>query len=312
MSSVPQIVDPNRDITTLVNTSQMTKHFPDEVVCEFGKHINKLRDLHALSLTSKHFFVTIFKNTFPAWSSLLASHFPSSFPMNPPQPLHLPLYRSLKAIDSNIRTGTHQLRILSGHQGAVSCLTVKDQILFSGSGDNTIKIWDIENGKEIRTLNGHQAPVCCLTVQDGILFSGSSDNTIKIWDIESGTELKTLAGHQAPVCCLTVQDGILFSGSSDNTIKIWDIENGKELRTLNGHAGYIESLTVQDGILFSGSYDRTIKIWDIASGTELKTLNGHRDNFNFLTVKDGMLFSGSLDNTIKIYDFNPVSNGSSS
>ncbi|MBS0607152.1 MAG: hypothetical protein JSR57_09395, partial [Verrucomicrobia bacterium] len=54
MSSVPQISGQNRDITTLVNTTGMVKHFPEEVICEYAKHINKLSDLHALSLTSKH------------------------------------------------------------------------------------------------------------------------------------------------------------------------------------------------------------------------------------------------------------------
>jgi len=142
MSSVPQINGQNRDITTLVNTTGIVKYLPDEAIYECSKHINKLSDIHALSLTSKHFFVAIFNNTFPAWSTLIASHFPSSFPMNPPQPLTLPLYRNLKAIDSNMRKGTHQLSILVGHQGSIDCLVVKDGTLISGSNDKTIKIWD--------------------------------------------------------------------------------------------------------------------------------------------------------------------------
>jgi len=108
MASVPQISGQNADVTTLVDKTQIAKPWPEDVICECSKRINKLSDLHALSLVSKHFLVTIFNNTFPAWSTLLASHFPSSFPMNPTQPLTLPLYRNLKAIDSNMRTGTHQ------------------------------------------------------------------------------------------------------------------------------------------------------------------------------------------------------------
>ncbi|MBS0607582.1 MAG: hypothetical protein JSR57_11580, partial [Verrucomicrobia bacterium] len=86
MSSAPQISGQSRDVTALVNTAQMVKYLPDEAVYECSKHINKLSDLRALSLASKHFFVTIFNDSFPVWSTLLASHFPSSFPMNPPQP----------------------------------------------------------------------------------------------------------------------------------------------------------------------------------------------------------------------------------
>ncbi|MGE0671262.1 MAG: WD40 repeat domain-containing protein, partial [Parachlamydiales bacterium] len=254
MSSVPQISGQNRDITTLVNTTGMVKHFPDEAIYECSKHINKLSDLHALSLTSKHFFVTIFKNTFLGWSTLLTSHFPSSFPMNLQQPLTLPLYRNLKAIDSNMRTGTHQLRTLNGDHGNIRCLSVKDELLISSSNNNTIKIWDIESGKEIHTLAGHRDDIFCLTVKDGMLFSGSSDRSIKIWDIAKGIELQTLRGHQDHVSCLTVKDGMLFSGSHDSTIKIWDIATGEELQTLNGHQSSVYSLTVKDEMLFSGSY----------------------------------------------------------
>jgi len=222
MSSIPQIVNPNRDITTLVSTTRMVTHFPEDFICELAKHINKLSDLHALSLASKHFFVTIFKNTFPAWSTLLASHFPSSFSMNPLQPLTLPLYRNLTAIDSNMRAGTHQLCTLTGHQDYIYCLTVKDGMLFSGSHDKTIKIWDIKSGTELHTLNGHQDTIRCLTVKDELLISSSNDNTIKIWDIAKGVELHTLAGNELPVSRLIEKDGMLFSCSMDNTIKIWD------------------------------------------------------------------------------------------
>ncbi|MFW5766414.1 MAG: WD40 repeat domain-containing protein, partial [Coleofasciculus sp.] len=31
--------------------------------------------------------------------------------------------------------------------------------LVSGSLDNTIKLWDVQTGKEITTLNGHDFPV---------------------------------------------------------------------------------------------------------------------------------------------------------
>jgi len=70
MASVPQISGQNADVTTLVDKTQIAKPWPEDVICECSKRINKLSDLHALSLVSKHFLVTIFNNTFPAWSTL--------------------------------------------------------------------------------------------------------------------------------------------------------------------------------------------------------------------------------------------------
>ena len=58
--------------------------------------------------------------------------------------------------------------------------------LASGSGDNTIKLWNTKDGSLIRTLTGHTYTVTSLAVlQDGItLASGSDDNTIKLWFID--------------------------------------------------------------------------------------------------------------------------------
>ena len=64
------------------------------------------------------------------------------------------------------------------------------------------------------------------------------DNTLKVWDLESGRELRTLAGHSEWVYGVAVSaDGRLaVSASRDKTLKVWDLESGRELRTLAGHS----------------------------------------------------------------------------
>ena len=55
----------------------------------------------------------------------------------------------------------------------------------SGSGDNTIKIWEVGSGKCIRTLEGHSSSVYSVIYSpDGkYIVSGSNDKTIKIWEV---------------------------------------------------------------------------------------------------------------------------------
>jgi hypothetical protein len=50
---------------------------------------------------------------------------------------------------------------------------------------NTLKLWDIESGKEIRNLTGHHGSVYAVAfAPDGrTALSGSSDGTLKLWDL---------------------------------------------------------------------------------------------------------------------------------
>ncbi|PHS38195.1 MAG: hypothetical protein COB07_08860 [Sulfurovum sp.] len=143
------------------------------------------------------------------------------------------------------------------------------KIIISGSGDNTIKIWDSANGTLLKTLKGHEDPVSSVAIsEDGkTIISGSWDQTIKIWDSASGTLLNTLKGHEDRVKSVAIsKDGKTIISGSYKTIKIWDRESGKILKTLEGHTSSVNSVAIsKDGkTIISGSGDNTIKIWDIS------------------------------------------------
>ncbi|KAK3349887.1 beta transducin-like protein HET-E2C [Lasiosphaeria hispida] len=204
------------------------------------------------------------------------------------------------------------LQTLEGHDSSVRSVAFSPdgQQLASGSGDETIKIWDPASGQCRQTLEGHDSWVRSVTFSpDGQqLASGSSDKTIKIWDPASGQCRQTLEGHDSSVQSVAFSpDGQqLASGSSDKTIKIWDPASGQCRQTLEGHDSSVRSVTFSpDGQqLASGSDDKTIKIWDPASGQCRQTLKGH-DNWvqSVAFSPDGQqLASGSSDETIKIWD----------
>jgi WD40 repeat protein len=57
-----------------------------------------------------------------------------------------------------------------------------DGSLASGSGDKTIRIWNLQSGETLQILNGHSGGVFCLAVlENDFLASGSADKTIRIW-----------------------------------------------------------------------------------------------------------------------------------
>jgi serine/threonine protein kinase len=218
----------------------------------------------------------------------------------------------LQLLISNFPSGSFLEKTLTGHSDSVlsAAYSSDSRYLASGSGDNTIKIWEVAKGKELRTLTGHSSRSLSVVYSPDsrYLASGSIDNTIKIWEVATGKELRTLTGHFSGVYSVVYSpDGrYLASASADNTIKIWEVATGKELRTLTGHSDSVWSVAYSpDGrYLASGNYDNTIKIWEVATGKELRTLTGHSNSVPSVAYSpDGRyLASGSWDDTIKIWE----------
>ncbi|KAJ9677636.1 hypothetical protein PVL29_022558 [Vitis rotundifolia] len=88
----------------------------------------------------------------------------------------------------------------------------------------------------VGALRGHSKSILCLAVVSDVVFSGSADNTIRIWRgiDKSYSCLAILEGHTGPVKCLTAAtDGynpsntstsyLVYSGSLDCDIKVWQI-----------------------------------------------------------------------------------------
>jgi WD40 repeat protein len=237
-------------------------------------------------------------------------------------------YPWLNPITPSLTRPGSLLRTLIGHSYSVNTVTVlpDNRLAVSGSGDNTLKIWDLESGRELDTLQGHTGSVNVVAIMpDGRrAVSGSNDNTLKVWDLKSGHTLRTLTGHSDWVnaIAITPNGRQVVSGSGDNTLKVWDLESGRELRTLIGHTEGVTAAAVSpDGhLVVSGSKDKTLKVWDLESGRVIHTLGhtdgwvilydngedseGHTEGVTAVVVSpDGRLvISGSADKNMIVWD----------
>jgi eukaryotic-like serine/threonine-protein kinase len=99
------------------------------------------------------------------------------------------------------------------------------------------------------------------------LATGGDQDTVKIWDVENGRELDTLRGHTGEVYALAFSpDGRwIASGGGDSIVKVWDSHTGTLDRSFRGHTGLVSSLAFSPdgGRLVSGSRDHTVKVWDV-------------------------------------------------
>ncbi|GMH34949.1 hypothetical protein BSKO_02810 [Bryopsis sp. KO-2023] len=123
---------------------------------------------------------------------------------------------------------------LQGHEGDVTCLLPQsDNLLISGSGDGSIRIWNLDDNVCLRVICGQKWGVCSLSVSDGLIFCGAFDGNIRSWEFESGQHMQTFRGHKRYVTSVFVKGGRMFTGSYDKTIKIWDATKGECVRSFD-------------------------------------------------------------------------------
>src|SRR6266568_4285519 len=199
------------------------------------------------------------------------------------------------------------------HTGSVRSVAISPDghTLVSGSGDKTIKVWNLQSGELLRTLAGHGDRVGSVAISPNghTLVSGIGDLTWE-WNLQSGELLRALAGHggwidKRVLVAISPDGHTLVSGSGDKTIKVWNLQSGKLLRTLTDHTEGENSVAISpDGhTLVSGSGDKTIKVWNLQNGELLHTFTGHTGSVYSVAISpDGhTLVSGSDDLTIKVW-----------
>ncbi|KAF8834412.1 WD40 repeat-like protein [Paxillus ammoniavirescens] len=212
------------------------------------------------------------------------------------------------------------LKTMSGHEGYIGGIADLPGVkgVVSWSSDKTIRIWDVEKGKQEGTSMVHESWIYCLAVtRDGKrILSGGEKGRIRVWDVEAHESVQEWASYSSFSICsiaLSPDDRCAASGDSDGKIIIREMKEGGKIKHSMGPGSCVSSLCFSpDGkklacaVYIGKGVGHVIQVYDTDSGKlVLGPIKGHESWIRcVLWSLDGFsrLFSASDDGTIQCWN----------
>ncbi|XP_064612441.1 notchless protein homolog 1-like [Liolophura sinensis] len=208
-----------------------------------------------------------------------------------------------------VRSVTRCTSSIEGHAEAVISLAFSPdgRYMASGSGDTTVRFWDLNTETPQYVCKAHKHWVLCIAWSPNgrKLASGCKNSQINLWDPLTGKQLgKTMTGHKQWITWLCWKPlhldpecRYLASSSKDSTVKIWDTVLCQCCLTLSGHLQSVSCVRWGGAnLLYTASQDRTVKVWRPDDGVLCRTLQGHGHWVNTMALStDYALRTGAFE-----------------
>eukprot|EP00931_Biecheleriopsis_adriatica_P087428 TRINITY_DN61900_c0_g1_i1.p1 TRINITY_DN61900_c0_g1~~TRINITY_DN61900_c0_g1_i1.p1 ORF type:complete len:321 (-),score=44.20 TRINITY_DN61900_c0_g1_i1:69-1031(-) len=172
-------------------------------------------------------------------------------------------------------TGAKQT--LRGHRDAVSSVVLSacGRFALTGSWDKTLRLWDMDTGKDVRRFTGHDSDVndVAFSTDNRQIFSSSRDKTVKLWNTLAECKYTAFTqGHTDWVTSVlpSPKTDCLITGGFDKKVKQWAIKTMQLTREYCHNAPVNKVTLSPDGSLIaSGSMDGNIILADGGNGSQL-------------------------------------------
>ncbi|KAL0946492.1 hypothetical protein HGRIS_012710 [Hohenbuehelia grisea] len=272
------------------------------------------------------------------------------------------------------------VKVICDHEDSVLCVRFDDERLVSCSKDRTVRTYSFPDLEPQFVLYAHRAAVNAVSISKNLIVSGSGDRSIKLWDLRTGSLLRTYDKHHSRgIASIDFRPPFVLSGSSDKHLRLFDITTLKGWSTSSDphyedlptgadrplpfplpstvanppnspsdvlvcqtcgsanafnhpplpvaqqneghgpagtqhgtgssnskcmHGDLVRSVALGERLVVSGSYDLTIKVWDRKTGALVADLNhGHTGRIFCIGFDCTKIVSCGEDQRICIWDF---------
>ncbi|KAK1119634.1 hypothetical protein K0M31_013054 [Melipona bicolor] len=165
-----------------------------------------------------------------------------------------------------------------GHKDAVLDLAWNENyahVLGSGSVDQTVLLWDLENGKPVNKFTSFQDKVQSLKwhpKETHQLLTGCDDKVVRLFDCRYKEIMKTWEslGEVDKVLWNYFDPNYCIVSTSNGYVQYIDIRQDKLVWSIEAHT-QVTGLSLSSsccGLLVTSGTDGVIKVWDIINNTE--------------------------------------------
>jgi WD40 repeat protein len=180
--------------------------------------------------------------------------------------------------------------------------------VLTGSDDQTVRLWDVNDDTRRDGFTGHGGPVTGVAfAADGRrAYSCGKDNTLRVWDVEQGQELRhTMDRLGTFVNVAFMPDGRQVLSAEGDKLRLDDVDGKRDPRMFPACGARVTSVAVsRDGKkALAGDVVGGLHLWDVESGKELGRWEGHKGAVTSVALSpDGSrALSGGGDQTMRVW-----------
>lgn len=209
---------------------------------------------------------------------------------------------SSRAISRAISLNTERiirprLVVARGSTGPVRALALSgnERFLVTAPGDGSLRVWDLEAGRQATSLRGGRGQLSSLAVDKEGRFAVSVGGGVTMWDLKTGT---SRPGPSGAVAAGFAGD-TLAVGTSQGSVLLLNPASGTQQKTIKAHSSPIVALAADPGgkAVVTAAQDGSIMRIALPGG-QATPLPGKQGRATMLAVGGNVIMAGASDGSV--------------